>query len=214
VLAAQQWLAAQLGVLAKDVKIDNLEQTQWPDSCLGLGRPNESCAQVVTPGWKAVFEVNGNTYEVRTDETGSTIRLAAQGGTPSAHAELENIFWNLVSFGPNGTEKPLVQGSRVTLLLADGKAGGFGGCNAYGGTYQITGNNQISFSQMTSTLMACADNNVTQQEQQYLQALSSASRYEVNGNSLRITYPQGVLVFEAANQAMPIPGLPSETATP
>lgn len=60
--------------------------------------------------------------------------------------------------------------------------------------------------------MACADNNVTQQEQQYLKALGSASTYEVNGNNLRITYDQGVLVFEAANQA--IPALPSGTATP
>jgi hypothetical protein len=24
---------------------------EWPDSCLGLGGADESCAQVMTPGW-------------------------------------------------------------------------------------------------------------------------------------------------------------------
>lgn len=82
VLAAQQWLATQLSVAADRVQIIEVEQAEWTDSCLGLGGPEESCAQVITPGWRAVFEVDGQRYEVRTDETGSTIRLASPTGTP------------------------------------------------------------------------------------------------------------------------------------
>jgi heat shock protein HslJ len=206
VLAAQQWLASQLNVALEQVKIINIEQAQWSDSCLGLGKPNESCAQVITPGWKAVFEVNGTTYEVRTDESGSDIRLALPEGTPGAATRLENTPWNLVSFGPQGAEKALVEGSMISLLLANGQAGGFGGCNAYGGTYQVEAD-KISFHEIIRTEKACADNQVTEQEQQYFQALQSAAGYELDGNTLHITYDDGngVLVFEAAVQAIPTP---------
>jgi hypothetical protein len=76
VLDAQQWLAQQLNVAIEQVQIVEVEQAEWTDSCLGLGGPNESCLQAITPGWRAVFEINGQRYEVRTDETGSAIRLA------------------------------------------------------------------------------------------------------------------------------------------
>ena len=197
VLDAQQWLATQLSVAIEQVQIMDIEQAEWTDSCLGLGKPNEGCAQVITPGWRAVFEVNGKTYEVRTDETGSTIRLASPQGKSQAETGLENTHWSLVSFGPVGTEKPLVEGSDITLLLADGQSGGYGGCNSYGTTYKVDGN-QLSFGRITSTLRACVDGQVTQQEQQYFQALESVSSYELEGNHLRLTYNDGngLMVFE------------------
>ena len=201
ILAAQQWLATQLSVAAEQVQISDVEQAEWTDSCLGLGRPNESCLQAITPGWRAVFEINGQRFEVRTDETGSVIRLASpEGGSGSVGGEsgIENTLWNLVSFGETGAETPVVSGSTVTLLLAAGQAAGTGSCNGYAGSYQIEGNS-ISFGALTSTKMACADSEATEQEGRYFQALESASEYEVNGDQLRITYDdgKGVMVFEA-----------------
>lgn len=76
VLNAQQWLSDQLSVAIEQVRIVEVEQAVWTDSCLGLGGANESCLRADTPGWRAVFDVNGQTYEVRTDETASTIRMA------------------------------------------------------------------------------------------------------------------------------------------
>jgi hypothetical protein len=52
----------------------SFEQTDWQDACLGLGGPEESCAQVVVPGFRVVLEVNGQQYEIRTDQTGEVIR--------------------------------------------------------------------------------------------------------------------------------------------
>jgi hypothetical protein len=75
VLNAQTWLAEQLDVAAGQVTVVEMAQTDWPDSCLGLGRADESCAQAVTPGWRVLLSVNGQNYEVRTDESGSAIRL-------------------------------------------------------------------------------------------------------------------------------------------
>lgn len=199
VLAAQQRLATLLNVAIEQVRLVEAEQTEWTDSCLGLGGPQESCLQVITPGWQAVFEINGQTYEVRTDQTGSIIRLAPPLGTPGAGTGLESTLWNLVSFGPAGAETPLIEGSTISLILAGGEGGGFGGCNTYGVAYQIEGQN-ISFESITSTKVACTKDGVTEQEQQYFQALESAGTYELQGNQLRITYDDGagVLIYETA----------------
>ena len=74
VLVAQTWLADQLGVAVEEVTIISSEQVEWTDSCLGLGGPAEICAAAITPGWQATFEVNGQQYEVRVDESGTTVR--------------------------------------------------------------------------------------------------------------------------------------------
>ena len=208
VLDAQQWLATQLSVAIEQVQIVEVEQAEWTDSCLGLGRLNESCLEAITPGWRAVFEINGQRYEVRTDETGSTIRLASPEGASGEGITLENTHWSLVSFGPPGAETPLVEGSTITLLLADGQAGGLGGCNSYGGMYELDAED-ISFDEITRTLKACADERVTEQEQRYIEALESAGSYELDGNQLRISYDDGggLLVFETALPAGPSPAV-------
>lgn len=201
VQAAAQWLATQLNSDVDQLKIIEAEQAEWTDSCLGLGKPNESCLRVTTPGWKAVFEVNGQRYEVRTDQTASIIRLASPAGTQTG---LENTQWNLVSFGTSGAEESLVEGSSITLLFGGGQAGGFGGCNTYGGIYQVD-KNIITFGELVRTEVACADEKVTEQEQRYFQALQSAMQFEVDGDQLKITYDggNGVLVFDAASPATP-----------
>jgi heat shock protein HslJ len=214
VLEAQRWLADQLSVAGEQVETVEVEQAEWTDSCLGLGGPAESCLRADIPGWRVIFEVNGQRYEVRTDESGSTIRLASPQGTPGAGVNLENTHWSLVTFGSPGAERPLVEGSTITLLLADGQAGGMGGCNAYGGTYEIE-NGNISFNEITSTLRACADQGVTEQERRYFQALESAGSYELDGNQLRITYNDGagLLVFETSLSIEP-GGPPATVETP
>jgi len=63
-----------LGVSVDQIQIDTVEQQEWPDSCLGLGGPDESCAQVVTPGWLVAFSIDGQQYRYRVDEKGTTIR--------------------------------------------------------------------------------------------------------------------------------------------
>jgi len=206
VLDAQQWLATQLSVAAEQVQIIEAEQAEWTDSCLGLGRPNESCLQAITPGWRVVLEVNGQRYEVRTDQTGSVIRVASPQGFPTG---LENTSWNLFSFGSPGAEQPLVEGSAITLMLAGGQAVGSGGCNSYGGSYEVNENN-ITFREVTRTERACADQRVTEQEQRYFQALESASEYRVEGDQLQITYDNGngLMIFESALLVEPA------TATP
>lgn len=82
VLAAQSWLAEQLSVAVEEVNLLSTEQMEWTDSCLGLGGAAESCAAVMTPGWQANFEVEGQEFEVRLDESGTNVRSPQIALTP------------------------------------------------------------------------------------------------------------------------------------
>lgn len=78
VLEAQRVLSDQLGVSVENIQIVSTEQVEWPDACLGLAEEGEVCAQVITPGWDITFEVNGQEYEVRTDDLGQTVRFVQE----------------------------------------------------------------------------------------------------------------------------------------
>ena len=127
---------------------------------------------------------------------------AAQPGgnqtTPEAE-RLANTNWSLVSYGPPESPIEVLPGTSVTLEFdAEGRAGGSGGCNSYGGDYEVE-NGSISFGEIVSTLMACTDPGVGEQESQFLGALQTASTYEVSGDQLTITYVDGqVLNFSRA----------------
>jgi heat shock protein HslJ len=94
--------------------------------------------------------------------------------------------WKLVSFGKAGAETRVVQGMAVTLEFAEnGQLGGNGGCNSYGGMYEVQGS-KLKILEIISTLMACANDQVMQQESQYFSALQSATGFEISGDKLTI----------------------------
>lgn len=77
-LAAQQALAAELGVNIADVTIAQIEQTEFSDSCLGLGGPAESCLMAITPGFIVVLVHAEKGYTYHTDLEGSVLRLKGE----------------------------------------------------------------------------------------------------------------------------------------
>jgi hypothetical protein len=78
-------VAAQLGVDAIRLQIQDLQQVEWPDACLGLAQPDEMCAEVITPGYRLIVTADGRQYQVHTDVTGQNIRVA--GGDEQAILE-------------------------------------------------------------------------------------------------------------------------------
>jgi hypothetical protein len=74
VMDARDWLARETGVDVASIQVVDVSRQEFSDSCLGLGGPAESCLQVITPGYQAIFEVNGMEYEVRMDEAATTFR--------------------------------------------------------------------------------------------------------------------------------------------
>ena len=63
-----------LGVPVESIQLKSVEQTEWPNGCLGLPEPEEVCTEVITPGWLLVFHVDGQEVRFRADQTGTVIR--------------------------------------------------------------------------------------------------------------------------------------------
>nr|MCU0465321.1 META domain-containing protein [Anaerolineae bacterium] len=99
---------------------------------------------------------------------------------------------------------PMIEGTSITLSFdKNGQVGGSGGCNSYGGSYTVDGNS-LRFSDVFSTLMACVDNMLNQQEADYFAALSQVTGYRrIGPERLVLDLSDGsALVFVA------IPALP------
>ena len=140
----------------------------------------------------------------------------AETQPPSAANDLAGTSWQLVSLGPVSATMPVVGESPITLQFNDdGQMAGQGGCNSYGGAYAVQ-DDSLQLGEINSTLIACADQAVTEQEQQYLAALRTAGRYTVTGDSLTIWYDgeQGALHFATATAAAPVTPSPAPGATP
>jgi pimeloyl-ACP methyl ester carboxylesterase len=123
-------------------------------------------------------------------EITEAVMAAVDGDTqpPAAENDLVGSIWQLISFGPVGATNPVIGNAPITLEFElDGQAGGQGGCNSYGGPYRVQ-NDSLNFEEITSTLIACSDQAVSEQEQQYLLALQTASRFIIDGDKLTIWY--------------------------
>jgi heat shock protein HslJ len=102
--------------------------------------------------------------------------------SPSDPAALSGIEWLLSDLA--GT--PVVPNSKASLSFLDaGRAAGNASCNRFTGSVTISGDS-IKFGQLASTRMACPDNAISAQEDQYLKLLEAAKRFELKDNSLLI----------------------------
>jgi heat shock protein HslJ len=75
----------------------------------------------------------------------------------------------------------------------DGTVTGNSGCNGFGGNYTVEGD-QITFSEVVSTLIACEDARMAQ-EDAVLTVVSGTATYRIEGSTLTLTNNDTVLVF-------------------
>lgn len=114
---------------------------------------------------------------------------------PVPGPELVDTQWQLISYGEPDTETQVIEGTEVTLQFGeDGQAGGHGGCNTFGAQYEIS-NDQISFTEIVSTQIACPEEGVMDQEAAYFEALRSAETINLINDQLRIWYNGGQSVL-------------------
>jgi hypothetical protein len=73
--AARQFLAEILSIKPITIKVLDYSSRDWPDGCLGIAEKGISCIQVITPGYLIRLEVNGITYNLRTNLSGSLVKL-------------------------------------------------------------------------------------------------------------------------------------------
>lgn len=79
---------------------------------------------------------------------------------------------------------------RIEIHAADNKFMGFGGCNSIGGTIFYE-KDLLRFSNVISTLMACASGN---KEGEFIEALQSTTTYNIGNNRLTLSNPSGKLL--------------------
>jgi hypothetical protein len=100
ILDARKQVADALGVPVEQLQLVSVDQVQWSDACLGLPRPDEMCAQAAVPGWRAIFDVNGQEVEVRTNLAGDVVRWKQLEGSSLAGAvEKARRWWQDLKSG-------------------------------------------------------------------------------------------------------------------
>lgn len=94
-------------------------------------------------------------------------------------------YWKLVEL--NGRKiAPPAEGEREPHLILnslDNRVSGNGGCNGFGGTYELLPGNRIRFSQILHTMMACPNLNV---ENEFFKALEVADNFSYHDDTMTL----------------------------
>lgn len=133
----------------------------------------------------------------------AVLLLAGCAGSPATDSAggdivampLTNTYWQLVSVAGEPVPETEREQKAHILFLDDGRVSGFSGCNQYMGNYRVEGENLL-FDAMSSTRMACPDN---QTESQLFAALAKTVGVNLDGIELRLLGDAGeeLAVFEA-----------------
>jgi putative lipoprotein len=165
-------------------------------------------------GMRVRIEANGQLMFINTEhipafahDSGEPVdvmvsRVGLEQGGKSSHppkpdASLINTYWNPVEL--QGRPVTIGAGQRELHMVLTGRNNrvrGFSGCNRFLGHYAVS-NDQLYFNQLASTPMMCFE--AMEQEQQFLETLGSASRFEIKGDVLMLYAADGrsILRFEA-----------------
>ena len=115
--------------------------------------------------------------------------------TPSLSPKsLSGTEWQLIAYGDPGALQFALEDHRPTLKFDETTLGGSSGCNSYGGDYTRK-DERISVGDLASTLMACLDDGVMEQESAYLSILSQVEKVQFAGDSLVLSGPVSELHF-------------------
>jgi heat shock protein HslJ len=94
--------------------------------------------------------------------------------------------WDVTGYnnGKQAVTSP-VAGSTLTAIFTADQVSGSAGCNTYSGPYTLNGTT-LKIGPLASTMKACADQAVNDQEQQFLAALQASTTYDQTGNILTL----------------------------
>ena len=122
-------------------------------------------------------------------------------------------MWVLQTMDIQAGSVPLTPNTQITLYLnPDGTISGYGGCNNYWSTYNLTGaktpkGDGMIVGPVTSTKKYCTA--TSSQESTYYQGLQNTAAYVVNGNLLTLTDKyQNALIYQQAGSIVTTPYYP------
>lgn len=110
---------------------------------------------------------------------------------------LDTHKWYLTTiYRTNGYTQVLLRKAFISFNPTDGKVGGNGSCNSFGGKLTVDGNN-LQLGNIFSTKMYC--DAVQSIEDDFFAQLQKVTRYEIKGNKLLLFAGEDLLLdFEAS----------------
>lgn len=124
---------------------------------------------------------------------------------PSGAYALRRTRWQLSGYTSGGESMTPPEGAPITLEFStQNDVGGSGGCNSFGGTYTVE-DDTINFGELASTLMACEDEDVMDQEAWFFETLATVERYNIVAGDLILHTVDGMMRF-APVSAPVVPG--------
>ena len=128
--------------------------------------------------------------------------LAAFAAASPPAPPLERTRWRLVHVEDRPVKAPPSPRQAHLVFDADsGRVTGAGGCNRLSGAYERRGD-ELTFSKMAGTMMACADGMET--EKAFLRALTKVKSFRIEEQNLELRDADGNVL--ARFEATPDPG--------
>ena len=113
-------------------------------------------------------------------------------GQPQANIDLEGTNWVLIDLAGAAP----IAGSVLTIGFDDGQVHGHLGCNSFSGPYSLSGNT-IEFGLLMSTLMACVDDDMMQQESRMFELIGQVEAAQLIDGRLHLGLGDGnELIYE------------------
>jgi heat shock protein HslJ len=114
--------------------------------------------------------------------------------SPSRSGSLADTEWILTRI----RGEPPLGSAEITLAFDDSSAGGYAGCNHFGGEPVVTAGT-VRLEALVSTARACEDTRLMDQEADFLALLGETSAWEIEGGTLELhSGDAAALVFRAA----------------
>lgn len=117
-MKAIQALAAALETDGSNIQVITSESVDWPDGCLGIGKPGMLCNQIVTPGFRIILETGGIQYEYRTNQDGSQVESATTVVTWSRNGGIAGFCDELVIYLPDGAYSNSCKTTAIGAVLS------------------------------------------------------------------------------------------------
>lgn len=140
---------------------------------------------------------------LRVAVAGDELTLTPEGGGEALRFEraaaprLEGVKWEVTGYnnGRQAVVGPKV-GTRITLMFSEGMVSGSSGCNRFHGAFKADGN-ALTIQGLATTRMAC-EAEVMTQEQEFLQALQTATTWKIVRGMLDVHRADGERVLTAS----------------
>jgi hypothetical protein len=88
-------IATSLATAPGAVEFLYLERVTWPDACLGLAPQEQACAEVETPGYGGMIELDDLQYEFRAPEDVSRVRLIPGAALKARQMAAQQLSYDL-----------------------------------------------------------------------------------------------------------------------